>query len=48
MTDAVARILEGGSGLQGLVDRASALGGTLAIASPPGAGTTISADLPIG
>lgn len=40
--------LEGGPGLQGLVDRASALGGTLAITSPPGAGTTITADLPIG
>ena len=40
--------LEGGSGLQGLVDRASALGGTLAVASPAGAGTRITADLPIG
>jgi signal transduction histidine kinase len=39
--------LEGGSGLQGLVDRASALGGTLAVASPAGAGTRITADLPI-
>jgi signal transduction histidine kinase len=39
--------LEGGSGLQGLVDRTSALGGTLAIASPPGKGTRITADLPI-
>lgn len=38
----------GGSGLQGLVDRASALGGSLSIASPPGKGTTITADLPIG
>jgi signal transduction histidine kinase len=40
--------LEGGSGLQGLVDRTSALGGTLAISSPPGAGTRITANLPIG
>ena len=40
-------VLEGGSGLQGLVDRASALGGTLAISSPPSAGTRIIADLPI-
>ena len=39
---------EGGSGLQGLLDRASALGGTLSVASPPGAGTRITADLPIG
>ncbi len=39
--------LAGGSGLQGLVDRTSALGGTLAIASSPGAGTRITADLPI-
>ena len=40
--------IEGGSGLQGLVDRASALGGTLSVASPSGAGTHITADLPIG
>lgn len=40
--------LEGGSGLQGLADRASALGGTLAVTSPSGAGTRITADLPIG
>ena len=38
--------LEGGSGLQGLVDRTSALGGTFAIASSSGAGTMITADLP--
>jgi len=41
-------VLEGGSGLQGLLDRTAALGGTLSISSPPGAGTTITADLPIG
>jgi signal transduction histidine kinase len=40
-------VLAGGSGLQGLVDRTSALGGTLAIASLPGAGTRITATLPI-
>jgi signal transduction histidine kinase len=40
-------VLEGGSGLQGLVDRTAALGGTLAIASPSGAGTRITADLPM-
>jgi signal transduction histidine kinase len=40
-------VLAGGSGLQGLVDRTSALGGTLAIASARGAGTRITATLPI-
>jgi signal transduction histidine kinase len=40
--------LDHGSGLQGLMDRASALGGTLSVTSPPGAGTRITADLPIG
>ncbi len=40
-------VLEGGSGLQGLVDRTSALGGKLAIASPRGGGTRITADLPM-
>ena len=39
-------VLEGGSGLQGLVDRAAALGGNLVIASPPDGGTRITADLP--
>jgi PAS domain S-box-containing protein len=36
----------GGSGLRGLVDRVEALGGRLAISSPPGVGTAIRADLP--
>ena len=36
-----------GSGLQGLADRVSALGGTLVVASPPGQGTTVVADLPL-
>jgi signal transduction histidine kinase len=36
----------GGSGLRGLVDRVEALGGRLEISSPPGAGTTILAELP--
>ena len=40
--------LADGSGLQGLVDRASALGGTLDVASPAGGGTRITADLPMG
>ena len=37
-----------GSGLVGLSDRVAALGGTLEISSPPGAGTTIRALLPTG
>ncbi|HJQ51287.1 MAG TPA: histidine kinase [Gaiellaceae bacterium] len=35
-----------GSGLQGLVDRVAAVGGTLTIASQPGAGTTLHAEVP--
>jgi signal transduction histidine kinase len=37
-----------GSGLTGLADRVAALGGTLIVTSPPGAGTTITAELPCG
>jgi signal transduction histidine kinase len=36
-----------GSGLTGLADRVEALGGTLAIASPPGEGTSLRVDLPL-
>lgn len=36
-----------GSGLQGLADRVSALGGTLAVVSPPGKGTTVVAEIPL-
>ena len=36
-----------GSGLSGLADRVSALGGTLEIDSPVGAGTTIRARIPV-
>jgi signal transduction histidine kinase len=35
-----------GSGLRGLADRVDALGGTLRIASPPGGGTVVTADIP--
>jgi signal transduction histidine kinase len=35
-----------GSGLRGLRDRVEALGGTLAVESPSGGGTTVSAELP--
>ena len=37
-----------GSGLIGLVDRVEALGGTLTYDSPPGAGTTVRIDVPLG
>jgi signal transduction histidine kinase len=37
----------GGSGLIGLADRVEALGGQLAVMSPPGKGTTIRAELPL-
>jgi signal transduction histidine kinase len=37
-----------GQGLVGMRDRAAALGGTLSITSPPGAGTNIVAELPCG
>jgi signal transduction histidine kinase len=37
-----------GSGLIGLTDRVQALGGTLSVLSPPGQGTTIWAELPVG
>ena len=36
-----------GSGLIGLTDRVEALGGTMAIMSPPKAGTTIQVELPL-
>jgi signal transduction histidine kinase len=36
-----------GSGIVGLTDRVEALGGRFAVESPPGRGTTISAELPI-
>jgi signal transduction histidine kinase len=40
--------LERGSGLRGLGDRLATLGGTVRIASPAGAGTTIVAEVPLG
>jgi signal transduction histidine kinase len=36
-----------GSGLVGLTDRVEALGGSISIESPPGAGTRITAELPL-
>jgi signal transduction histidine kinase len=38
----------GGSGLRGLADRVEALGGIFMIASPPGRGTTLRAEIPCG
>jgi signal transduction histidine kinase len=37
-----------GSGLQNMADRVEALGGSLAIESTPGAGTTVSGRIPVG
>jgi signal transduction histidine kinase len=39
--------LEAGSGLRGLADRVEALGGSLRLESPVGAGTRLSAELPL-
>jgi signal transduction histidine kinase len=39
--------LDSGSGLGGLVDRVEAFGGRLHVASPPGRGTVVSAELPL-
>jgi signal transduction histidine kinase len=36
-----------GSGLTGLADRVAALGGTIAITSPPGRGTSLRVELPV-
>ena len=36
----------GGSGLRGLADRVEALGGSLAVTSPPGTGTSLRAEIP--
>jgi signal transduction histidine kinase len=39
--------LDGGSGVQGLLDRVGALGGTLTVESPPGDGTRVLAEIPL-
>jgi signal transduction histidine kinase len=39
--------LEQGSGLRGLCDRLATLGGTIVLASPPGSGTTLVAEVPV-
>jgi signal transduction histidine kinase len=38
--------LRAGSGLRGLVDRVEATGGRIAVASPPGEGTIVNAEIP--
>ena len=37
-----------GSGIVGLIDRVEAVGGSLELTSPPGAGTTLVVELPVG
>lgn len=37
-----------GTGLRGLADRVAAHGGTTQVVSPPGGGTTLRAQLPLG
>ena len=39
--------LDGGSGMQGLADRVGALSGSLAVDSPPGVGTRVTAVIPL-
>jgi signal transduction histidine kinase len=39
--------LEQGSGLRGLCDRLATLGGTVVVTSPPGAGTSLLAEVPV-
>jgi signal transduction histidine kinase len=36
-----------GTGLRGLADRVAALGGSLEVESPPGAGTRLAVELPV-
>jgi PAS domain S-box-containing protein len=40
--------LSAGSGLAGLVDRVAAVDGTLTVESPPGSGTRVRAEIPLG
>ena len=48
MTASAAPNPANGSGLRGLADRVEALGGTLQVDSPPGGGTRVTAELPLG
>jgi len=40
--------LDAGTGMLGIADRVDAVGGTLELQSPPGAGTTLTARMPLG
>ena len=40
-------VIGGGTGLRGLADRVEALGGTISLQSPPGAGTRLAVELPL-
>jgi signal transduction histidine kinase len=40
--------LEAGTGMLGIGDRVDAVGGTLELESPPGAGTTLTMRIPLG
>ena len=40
--------LEAGTGMLGISDRVEAVGGTLELESPPGAGTTLTMRIPLG
>lgn len=41
-------LMQAGTGLRGLMDRVSAVGGSLQLRSPPGGGTTVRAEMPCG
>ena len=47
LDDGIGGADEDGSGLRGLADRIEAIGGTLALESPPGAGTRLLAQIPL-
>ena len=40
-------VIEGGTGLRGLVDRLQVLDGRLEVSSPPGGGTRLEAHIPV-
>jgi signal transduction histidine kinase len=46
--DGVGGADEEGTGLRGLADRVEALGGRLSVKSPPGGGTVLMAEIPLG
>jgi signal transduction histidine kinase len=46
--DALGGSLDGGSGIRGMRERASALGGTLTVDASPSGGVRLGATLPLG